>query len=273
MAHQPPRILIFDSGVGGLSILEQIRKQHPHCAFMYASDNAAFPYGPKSESALVDRVDRVLRQLQLLTQADIIVIACNTASTLALPRIRSHFTQPVIGVVPAIKPAAKVSKTKVIGLLATPGTVKRDYTQQLIDDFAPDCRVIAIGSSELVALAEQKLRQEAVDINTITPIVAPFVNEHALDTVVLACTHFPLLTQELQQVLHRVPHWVDSGEAIARRVGYWLEALALLPSTCTQPICKSYFTARTQAASDLHNTLAHWGLGDVTYIDMPYSPS
>jgi len=219
------KILVFDSGVGGLSILQEIRQQYPNCCYFYASDNAEFPYGTKDEEELIERVDAVLHKLYTLTQADIIVIACNTASTVALPRIRERFTIPIIGVVPAVKPAAKTTNTKVIGLLGTPGTVKRGYTQQLIDEFASDCEVIPVGSSELVTLAEKKLRGETVGKEQIEPIVTTLMAHSQLDTVILACTHFPLLKAELMNALPKVCYWVDSGEAIARRVGYWIEQL------------------------------------------------
>lgn len=236
-----PRILIFDSGVGGLSIAESIQAQHPYCNITYASDNACFPYGTKEAEELTERVDKVLHQLQAYTQADIIVVACNTASTLALPTIRERFTLPIVGVVPAIKPAALMSQTKVIGLLATPGTIARAYTRDLIDQFAGDCSIISLGSSELVELAEEKLRGN-VSFETsfppsttslqerLTNIVSPFNDSPQMDTVVLACTHFPLLKDELKHALGHIKHWVDSGEAIARRVGHWLNELKLSPT-------------------------------------------
>ncbi len=225
-----PRILVFDSGVGGLSIAAEIQQQHPHCSIIYASDNGAFPYGTKSEDELVERVGAVLTRLLADTPVDIIVIACNSASTLALPHIRNRFRQPIVGVVPAIKPAAELSRTGTIGLLATPGTIKRQYTQQLIHDFAPHNRVISIGSSELVELAEQKIRGKQPCRQALSAILEPFFSdtEHPpVDTIVLACTHFPLLKAELQDVIGASITWVDSGEAIARRVGYWLNELAL----------------------------------------------
>ena len=186
-----PHILIFDSGVGGLSIVEAIQQQHSLCSLSYACDNRAFPYGTKPETQLIERVDKVLHQLQAQTQADILVIACNTASTLALPHIRERFTVPVVGVVPAIKPAAQLSKSNTIGLLATPATVNRDYTDALINEFASHCDVVPIGSCELVALAENKLRGEVVTQEQIHQVVSPFLEHTDMDTVVLACTHFP----------------------------------------------------------------------------------
>jgi glutamate racemase len=259
------RILIFDSGVGGLSILQEIRQQYPDCAFFYASDNAAFPYGTKSEVELIERVDLVLHQLQAVTQADIIVVACNTASTVALPRIRERFSLPVIGVVPAIKPAAAISQSKVIGLLATPGTIARDYTQQLINDFARDCEIIRVGSSELVLIAERKLRGESISSEQINAIVAPFNNNLNIDTIVLACTHFPLVKQELQAALPHIRHWIDSGEAIARRVGYWLSEHKL---DVTIPTANdlAYFTKEDENIDHLQKALITFGITKIQYL-------
>ena len=217
-------MLIFDSGVGGLSILQEIRRKLPGCELVYACDNGAFPYGTKPEHVLVSRVEKVLKALLPRVEPDIVVIACNTASTVALPKIRAHFTRPVVGVVPAIKPAAAFSQSRVIGLLGTPGTVSRAYTQQLITEFAGDCRVVRVGSGELVQLAEDKLRGKDVSPEKIRDIISPIVMETELDTVVLACTHFPLLLPELIHAAPRPLHWIDSGEAIARRVQSLLDA-------------------------------------------------
>lgn len=244
------RVLVFDSGVGGLSVLQEIQQQYPSCEFFYGADNAAFPYGTKSEAELIERVDLVLHRLQETTHADIIVVACNTASTIALPRIRERFSQPVVGVVPAIKPAAKLTQTKVIGLLATPGTVNREYTDGLIEQFASHCTIVRVGSNELVHLAEQKLRGETVSPQQLDTIVSDFKQYPELDTVVLACTHFPLMKEELQQALPHITHWVDSGKAIARRTGFWLQELGLSHSktTTAQPLVTTYLT---QIAAEL----------------------
>jgi len=212
------KILVFDSGVGGLSILREIQQRVDGCELFYACDNEAFPYGTKDETSLINRVDVVLKKLIAHLQPDVVVVACNTASTVALPHIRSHFSKPVVGVVPAIKPAAANSRSKVIGLLGTPGTVQRQYTQQLIDDFASDCEVIRVGSSALVEMAEQKLRGQTIDSEQLAHIIAPFFEQQSLDAIVLACTHFPLLAEELTACAPRSVSWIDSGEAIARRV-------------------------------------------------------
>lgn len=220
----PHKILVFDSGVGGLSILREIQSYLPHNRFYYACDNQAFPYGTKAEAELVARVDAVLKTLIATLDPDIVVIACNTASTVALPKIRSHFTKPVVGVVPAIKPASALSKTRVIGLLGTTGTVNRPYTQWLIDEFASDATFVRVGSTELVELAEAKLRGIPPCPDRLAAIIAPIFENPECDTLILACTHFPLLQEDLKAVAPRQIQWVDSGNAIARRVCSFVEA-------------------------------------------------
>lgn len=273
ISHHTARILIFDSGVGGLSILQEIQQQYPGCTYFYGSDNAVFPYGTKSEDFLINRVDKVLHRMQQESQADIIVVACNTASTVALPRIRERFEQPVIGVVPAIKPAANLSKTKTIGLLATPGTVNRDYTQQLIDDFAHDCHIIKVGSSDLVQLAEDKLSGKSISSSQLEPIIQPFIegleyDPNPLDTVILACTHFPLLRDELKNVLPKISFWIDSGHAIARRVGYFLEELGLDQDIQKQIQKTMNHQALLTKTTSLQDALSTFGIHQVHYVNV-----
>ncbi|MEI9985101.1 MAG: glutamate racemase [Aliidongia sp.] len=149
-----PVIAVFDSGVGGLSVAAEIAALLPGAALAYVCDNGFFPYGTKGEAELIERVDRVASQAVEAIRPDVLVVACNTASTVALPRLRDHLTMPVVGVVPAVKPAAARSAKRVIGLLGTAGTVRRAYTQELIDRFAADCTVLRVGSAELVEMAE-----------------------------------------------------------------------------------------------------------------------
>lgn len=151
-----PTILIFDSGVGGLSIYHEIRQLLPDLHYIYAFDNDAFPYGEKSPAFIIERTIRFIDQIQQKHALAIAVIACNTASTVSLLALRAYFPFPIIGVVPAIKPATKLTRNGIIGLLATKVTVNGNYTKELIDRFAPDCKVEMIASSELVQLAEKK---------------------------------------------------------------------------------------------------------------------
>ncbi|MGB0905853.1 MAG: glutamate racemase [Maricaulaceae bacterium] len=221
MAHA----LIFDSGVGGLSVAAEIAKALPALRRSYAADDAFRPYGDKSEAALRARLPELLATLENMLAPDVIVIACNTASTTALPQIRAAVSVPVVGVVPAIKPAAQITRTGTIAVLGTPGTVRQKYVGGLIKDFAPDKQVILHGSVGLVALAEAKLAGQAVDMQILADEIAPLFSGPSggeIDAVVLACTHFPLLRDELmtasQSFTQQNINWIDSGEAIARRV-------------------------------------------------------
>lgn len=267
---QPPAVLVFDSGVGGLSVAREIQQRLPYVSLVYASDNAFFPYGTKGEAELIDRVDLVIRRLLERYPVDILVIACNTASTLALPHLRSYLDLPIVGVVPAIKPAAIASKTGVIGLLATPATIARPYTHELIRTYAPDCEVISVGSSELVQIAEQKLRGETLDKAAISEIINVLMHMNAaerMDTLVLACTHFPLLKEELAQQLPAHIQMIDSGEAIARRVEFLLaDKFSVTPTTPPEHL--AVFTKATVAAKQLAPALARFGIFQQAYLNI-----
>ena len=263
------KILVFDSGVGGLSILQALQQTLPACEYIYASDNRAFPYGTKSAAFLIERVHNVLQALIEKKQPDLIVVACNTASTLVLPRIRQHFSIPIVGVVPAIKPAAQQSKTKVIGLLGTPGTVDRPYTQELINEFASDCEVIRVGSAELVTLAEQFLRGGAVPSETLRRILKPLFDKQQLDTIVLACTHFPLMKKQFINAAPRPINWVDSGDAIARRVSSLLQHQLFAKLPCKGGQNTAIFTLPKNDIDLLQNTLQELSLTHIDYIHLP----
>lgn len=215
------RALVFDSGVGGLSVLDAMVRANLALTMDYAADNAWLPYGSKSDADLRARCPALIAALAEALAPDVIVVACNTASTIALDAIRAAVRQPVVGVVPPIKPAAALTQSGVIGLLATPATVARAYTDDLIARFAADAHVIRVGSTALVAAAEAKLAGETPDPPAIREAVDALFNApggDALDVVALACTHFPLIVDELKGAAPRAIHWLDSGAAIARRV-------------------------------------------------------
>lgn len=217
-----PTILVFDSGVGGLSVYREVKKLIPNAHYIYAFDNEAFPYGEKSEEFIIDRVYQIVNAIAKKHPLTIAVIACNTASTVSLPNLRTNFTFPIVGVVPAIKPATKLTRNGVVGLLATRGTVNREYTKELIERFATDCKVISLGSAELVQLAERKLHGEILPLDEVAQAVKPWIKmKEAPDTVILGCTHFPLIVEELEKVLPSGTRFIDSGAAIARRT-VWL---------------------------------------------------
>ena len=213
------RALIFDSGVGGLSVVADIRRRLPALSLDYAADDAFRPYGDKTPAQLRARLPGLLATLVDMLRPDIAVIACNTASTTALADIRAAVTVPVVGVVPAVKPAASSTQTGAIAVLGTPATVQQAYVNELIEDFAGHTHVRLLGSTALVAMAEAKLEGRAPDLAALRAEIAPlFEGGTDIDTVVLACTHFPLLREDLRAASPRPVQWIDSGDAIARRV-------------------------------------------------------
>ncbi|MEM6947723.1 MAG: glutamate racemase [Pseudomonadota bacterium] len=221
------RVLVFDSGIGGLTIRDALAASAPGLVIDYAADTAFFPYGEKADAALAARVPEVAEALVAEAKPDVLVIACNTASTLALSETRSRLAIPVIGTVPAIKPAASLTKTGTIGLLATPGTLARAYTSKLIADFAAHCQVIQHGSVDLVHLAERRAAGERLPASEVAAAQAPLFQApggEQIDTVVLACTHFPLLRTELTAAAPHQVSYIDSGAAIARQTLKRLEA-------------------------------------------------
>lgn len=210
-------ILVFDSGVGGLSVVAALRRHLPEASLAYACDNAMLPYGLREDDWLVRRILRVCEAAVSASRCVALVVACNTASTLALDALRERLAIPVVGTVPAIKPAAVLSHSGHIGLLATSATVSRPYTLGLIDAFAAHCRVTRVAADPLVGEAERWLSGDTPDPEVIRRALAPLWEDPALDTVVLGCTHFPLLRDVLAAAAPRAVRWVDSSEAIARR--------------------------------------------------------
>lgn len=245
VGHGQPTVLVFDSGVGGLSVCQSILMRCPECRILYTADNAAFPYGTKSETYLRKRILDVLSAQCEKYQPDIVVIACNTASTLVLPDLRAALSLPVVGVVPAIKPAATESRTGVIGLLATAATVRRSYTDQLVSEFAPHCEVVRVGSSRLVEIAEAYLIGQAVDHSELVEITSAFFCdslERPVDKIVLGCTHFPLLREALECTAPNRVEWVDSGDAIAKRVQGLIQHLKVNITASDTPMHRIMFT-------------------------------
>ena len=215
-------ILFFDSGVGGLSVLGRTRQLLPNAPIVYAADSAGFPYGKRSETEIASRVPALLGRLVERFRPRLAVIACNTASTIALDHVRSALDLPVVGTVPAIKPAAEVSKTRVIGVLGTEATVRQPYVDDLAARFAADCTIVRHGSPELVELAEAKLAGEEVSVDAVRRATQPMFDApegDRIDTVVLACTHFPLLEDELRSAFPGMTY-VDGGPGIARRIAH-----------------------------------------------------
>src|SRR5277367_4538917 len=219
-----PTIVVFDSGLGGLTVLREIVAARPDAHYVYVADDAFFPYGHHSEKQIIARVVPLIGELIAAHAPDLVVIACNTASTLVMSHLRERYHLPFVGTVPAIKPACAQSTTKRVSVLGTRGTVQREYTKALIRDFAQGCEVTLVGSPELASLAEAALSGNEVGDRDISAEIAPcFVGAgEALsartDTIVLACTHYPLLLERLVRLAPWPVDWIDPAPAIARRV-------------------------------------------------------
>jgi glutamate racemase len=216
-----PTILVFDSGVGGLTVFREIAKALPGAQYIYLADDAGFPYGNQPEAVLIARILDVVGKAIAKHVPDLVVVACNTASTLALADLRAKFSVPFVGTVPAIKPACAQSKSKRVAVLGTQSTVSREYTHALIREFAAGCDVALVGSSHLASYAEAELAGQPVADDAIKAEIAGCFVEaqgRCTDTVVLACTHYPLLTARFRVVAPWPVVWLDPASAIARRV-------------------------------------------------------
>lgn len=254
------RIVFFDSGAGGLSICEAVMRACPELGAAYLFDNEFFPYSERSDEVIIERTGLLLGRICAQFAFDAVVVACNTASTLVLPMLRSRLSMPVVGVVPAIKPAAQLSQRHHICLLATRATIARPYINDLIRNFAAGCRVMRIGSTRLVEIAENKLRgghPDPAEMRTILSAVREGPAAERPDVLVLGCTHFAFLRREIQEAAGPGFRLLDAGDAIARRVRSLLQAAPppppgrdALPDPAGQVFCTSP-PADAEAALDI----------------------
>jgi glutamate racemase len=254
-----PRILIFDSGVGGLTVFREVAAARRDATYVYVADDAGFPYGNQPETVLIARVIDVVGLAIAEHKPDLVVVACNTASTLALAELRARFAVPFVGTVPAIKPACAQSATKRISVLGTQATVSREYTRALIREFAAGCDVALIGSSHLASYAEAELAGKPVADAAINDEIAGcFIDAEGrrTDTVVLACTHYPLLTARFKAVAPWPVDWLDPAPAIARRVA---DLLRDKPPGDPRPAPKIVFTSGRAPSPALASALKKFG--------------
>ncbi|SMS01850.1 Glutamate racemase [Vibrio mangrovi] len=263
MSSLVPNILLFDSGVGGLSVYREIHRLLPNHNYFYLFDNEGYPYGELSQQELLSRVETLVTSIVTEMDIDLVVIACNTASTIVLPTLRKKLSIPVVGVVPAIKPACNLAR-KSVGLIATPATIRRPYTHELIRDFSCNKEVYLLGSTELVDIAEHKLRGDSVDMEQLSHILQPVRGR--VDVAVLGCTHFPLLRGEIQQVLGNEVVLVDSGKAIAKRVESLVSPLMCRHIPGKHRIFSSTFPFKEKA---LNQILSGWGFNRVERFPIP----
>jgi glutamate racemase len=277
MSHAP-KILVFDSGLGGLTVFAEVARLRPDAHLVYAADDAGFPYGALTEAVLVARVQTVIGRLIAHVAPDAVVIACNTASTLVLPHLRAAFPDmPFIGTVPAVKPAAEQSRSGLISVLATPGTVARDYTKELIKTYAAHCKVTLVGSTKLASLAEAVMQGVMLPDRAIAEEIAPcFVTEGEAhtDCVVLACTHYPLLLPRFEKLAPWPVEWIDSAPAIARRADHVLreERGFALGEANGGALHQALFTSGRRPSQALEEALRARGLAAADFEPLPLVP-
>jgi len=259
-ATEPVTVLVFDSGLGGLTVFRGVAAARPDARLVYVADDAAFPYGDLAEDKLIARVRTVLGEAIAAHTPDLVVVACNTASTLALKDLRARFAVPFVGTVPAIKPACMQSASKQVAVLGTRATVGREYTRTLIREFAGGCAVALVGSPRLAGFAEAELAGAPVaDAEIINEIAPCFVDEagRRTDTVVLACTHYPLLLDRFRRLAPWPVEWLDPAPAIARRVTDLLRVRP--PAAQSAPPPQLVFTSGKSPPPKLAAALTRFG--------------
>lgn len=253
-------ILLLDSGVGGLTVLAQTRLLLPDAPVLYVADSAALPYGEKTEAQIAARVCGLLGRLTEIYRPRLVCIACNTASTIALPMVRDVLELPVVGTVPAIKPAALATKTGTIGLLGTAATIRQAYVDNLESEFAADKLLLRHAAPALVEAAEAKLRGDPVDPAVFAAAAEGLRGQPGgenIDTVVLACTHFPLLEEELGAAMGGGVAFVDGAAGIARRIAFLTHGQEFVRARPDIAL----FTGDGAALEKLAPALARYGLG------------
>lgn len=248
-------LLVFDSGIGGLGVVREIRHLQPDAHITYLADNGFFPYGEKPDAILLPHIIGLIGRAIKKLAPSAVVIACNTASTIALAALRAVHTTPFIGCVPPIKPAAAASKAKHIGVLATAATVRRAYLSELIEKFAPGCAIHSLGTPTLAELAEQKFRGMAVDpADAIAPLFAQ-AGANRIDAIALGCTHYTFLLPEFEALYPDIA-WFDPALPVARQTFTVTRQLASSPAPHPDT---AYFTGTLSHFEIIQAKLTHYG--------------
>ena len=263
--HGTPALIVFDSGLGGLTVLRALREAVPEARVTYIADDAFFPYGAKADDVLIARLHEVLGGAIAEFAPDAVVIACNTATTIGLSALRVAHPLPFIGTVPAVKPAALLSRSRLISVLGTPATVARDYTRALIAAHGEGCDYTLVGATELAALAEAAMRGDEASDAAIAAEIAPcFVERDGrrTDVIVLGCTHYPLLIARMEALAPWPVTWLDPAPAIARRTANVLAELGFVVGVgASRPRGEIRFTSGKAPPASLGALLDFCGLG------------
>lgn len=265
-----PTILIFDSGVGGLSVYNKVKQMLPYAYYVYLFDNEGFPYGEKSQQFILKRVMNIITAIKQLHHVDLIILACNTVSIISLSYLRKKFICPIIGIVPAIKCATRLTRNGVIGLLVTPTTLKSNYIRNITNQFIKNYQFLQIGTSELVYLAEAKLHGKHVALSTIRTLLDPWLKiPTPPDTIILGCTHFPLLHEELQIILPNNIHLIDSSNNVAKKAT-WLINNNIIINKVDNNLTKNkaYCLNLTPSVLELYSTLKYYGFNELHQLNL-----
>jgi len=233
-------ILIFDSGIGGLSVIREVRVLLPEYRFVYVGDDMGFPYGEWDEPGLIQRILDLYHHLMDRFNPVLSIVACNTASTLIMSSLRKHYDIPFVGIVPAIKPAAQRTASGLFSVLATPGTTRRRYTQLLVEQFAGHHDVSLVGATRLARMAEDHMQCKPIDTALLREEILPCFIEKAgkrTDIITLGCTHYPFLVNEMRKVAPWPVDWLDPAEAVARRA---LSLIQVTPTFVAQQVTSPY---------------------------------
>ncbi|MBR0558921.1 glutamate racemase [Neokomagataea anthophila] len=248
--------LVFDSGIGGMGVVQALQSLKPELVIDYLADTALYPYGEQPDDLLIERIVRLIHAAYQQLKPDIVVIACNTASTLALPAVRAALPVPIIGCVPPIRWAGRVSKTRTIGLFSTSATARRPYVQQLHADFAADCRLIVHGARQLADLAEQAFLGKTLNVDALQAELSALFAQPGgtqIDTIGLGCTHYTFLLPELASYAPQAITWLDPAPAVARH------ALTILEELSARAPCERlaalYLTAPPQGEADFSQAI------------------
>lgn len=269
---RPPRVLAFDSGIGGLGIVAALREALPGAEIDYLADTAVYPYGEQDDAFLTERIVSLVRDAVARLHPDAVVVACNTASTLALTALRGACPVPVIGCVPPIRWAARLSRTRVIGLLATKATVRRPYVASLQMQFAPDCTLIAHGARHLADSAESVFRGAMADPALIRRELAGLFGHPdggKIDAVALGCTHYTFLMDAFREASPAGVAWLDPAEAVAKQTAAVLGVHPEIGKGGAAGSGQAWFTAQPDEQSRLETGLRRFGYGGFSLWQVP----
>lgn len=263
------RVGLLDSGVGGLSILKEVEKLMPMESFLFVADQKHVPYGKKSPEELEELTSKIVSFL-VLQNVKLVVVACNTATVYAINYLRKNFSLPIVGVVPVVKKLAEVTKTKKVGILATPATSSSPYLEELINNFCQGIEVFNVGGTGLEEMVEEGDLESKEVQETLIKFLKPMVREN-IDALALGCTHYPFLRDKIEKVVGVGVAVLDSGGAVARQVQRILENNDALANERIEDYY--YTTADSKRFASVAQKLLGKELKNINHLDLEKDPN